>query len=301
TELGIDILRTAMFTGPAIYVNYSVYPLNRVEVRQAMAYAIDRQQNGFVSLGESGVPVELMTGMSDALADIWLSGDTIDSLNTYDKDLDMAASLLEGIGFSKGADGIWVDDQGNPLAFELTFPQEFADWSAAAENAIAQLNEFGFNITGRGVPFQQHVQDVYDANFQIAIRNWGLGEPIPGLSYLEPYDRYNGQGEAAGEAGGGMKFDPNVTYSGGTINVRDVALASGQGTDTEAQAVLVEQLAVSFNELLPTIPLWERFTNNALNRNYLDAPAFDDPIYINDTTLDAWMPYLIITGGIGPA
>jgi peptide/nickel transport system substrate-binding protein len=300
-DQGIDILRTAMFTGPAMYFNHSVYPLNLPEVRKAIAYVVDREQNGFVSLGESGVAVELMTGMSDALADIWLSEDTINSLNTYEVDLDAATELLESVGFSKGDDGIWVDDQGNPLAFELIFPQEFADWSAAAENAIAQLNEFGFNITGRGVQFQQQEQDVYDSNFQIAIRNWGIGEPIPGLSYLQPYDRYNGQGELAGQAGGGMKFDNNVTYSGGTINVRDVALASGEGTDTEAQAALVEQLAVSFNELLPVVPLWERFTNNALNRKFLNAPSFDDPIYVNDTTLDAWMPYLIITGGVSPA
>ena len=62
-----------------------------------------------------------------------------------------------------------------------------------------------------------------------------------------------------------------------------------------------EQLAVSYNELLPAIPLWERYTNNALNRKFIDAPPFDDPIYVNDTTLDAWMPYLIITGGVAPA
>ena len=301
TDQGIDILRTGMFSGPAIYVNYDVYPLNLTEVRQAMAYVIDREQNGFVSLGESGVAVELMTGMSDALADIWLSEETIDSLNTYPVDHAAAEELLTGIGFSRGDDGIWVDDQGNPLAFEMTFPQEYADWSAAAENAVAQLNEFGFDITGRGVQFQQHEQDVYDSNFEMAIRNWGIGDPIPSLSYLQPYDRWNGQGELAGQAGGGMNFDTNVTYSGGDVDVRELAIQSGQGTDTEAQAELVDQLAVSFNELLPAIPLWERFTNNALNRNYLDAPSFDDPIYINDTTPDFWMTYAIMTGILGPA
>jgi peptide/nickel transport system substrate-binding protein len=298
---GIDILRTGMFTGPGIYFNYDVYPLNRVEVRQAIAMAIDREQNGFVSLGQSGVPSELMTGMSDALADIWLSEDVIDSLNSYSYDPEGAAALLEGIGFTKGDDGVWIDDQGNPLAFELIFPQEFADWSAAAENATTQLNDFGFQITARGVPFQQQEQEVYASNFQMAIRNWGIGSPLPGESYLQPYDRYNGQGLSAGEAGNGMNFDTNVTYSGGEINVRDLAIASGKGVDQEAQAAQVEQLAVSFNELLPTVPLWERFTNNALNRKFLDAPDFSDPIYINQTSADAFMPYLIITGGIGPA
>ena len=47
---GIDIIRGPGYNGPAIYVNYTVSPLDKVEVRQAMAYVINRDQNGFVSL-----------------------------------------------------------------------------------------------------------------------------------------------------------------------------------------------------------------------------------------------------------
>lgn len=301
-EQGIDIVRGHSFNGPAIYVNFDVYPLNRVEVRQAMAYVIDREQNGFVSLGESGLAVEDMSGLADSLGDNWIPEDVQDQLNPYDPDTEMATSLLEGIGFTKGDDGKWMDDQGNALAFDLKFPAEYADWSAAAENAISQLNDFGFQITGVAVQFQQQEQDVYNSDFQMAIRNWGASSPFPSVSYLEPYLRYNGQGLAAGdEAGGGMKFDPNVTYSGGEINVYDTAVASGQGLDVEAQKVLVGQLALSFNELLPAIPLWERLGNNALNRNFLDLPASDDPLLGQPWGgTDAWMPYLITTGGVKP-
>ena len=215
-DQGIDIIRGPGYNGPAIYVNYTVSPLDKVEVRQAMAYVINRDQNGFVSLGNSGVAVADMSGMSDALDSAWLTQDQIDALNPYDTDLDKATSLLEGIGFSKGADGMWMDDQGNPLAFDLEFPAEYADWSAAAENAIEQLNAFGFQITGKRVQYQQQLQDVYDGNFQMAIRNWGAGSPFPGEFYLEPIVDYNGQGVLAGEGvGGGMHFDTNVTYSGG--------------------------------------------------------------------------------------
>jgi peptide/nickel transport system substrate-binding protein len=302
TAQGIDIIRSGMNNGPGIYVNYRVYPLNRVEVRQAMAYAIDREQNGFVSLGESGVGVEYMDGMSDGLSDAWLSQDTLDSLNTYSYDPAKAEELLTGIGFSRNADGIWVDDNGDTLSFELTFPQEYADWSAAAENATAQLNDFGFDITARGVQFQQHPQDVYDGNFEMAIRNWGLGDPIPARSYLEAYLRYNGQGELAGETGGGMGFDNNVTYSGGDINVFDVANESSQGVDHAAQAELVTELAVSYNELLPAIPLWERYTNNALNRKYISVPDASDPVFANfGGGADNWMTYLILKGIAAPA
>lgn len=300
-EQGIDIIRGASYSGPALYVNHSVAPLDRPEVRQALAYAIDREQNGFVSLGESGIAVECMCGLSDNLTPLWLSDEAMDALNTYDYDTDMAAEVLEGIGFSMGDDGVWVDDQGNRMAFELIFPAEFLDWAAAAENVTQQLNDFGFEITARGVQFQQQQQDVYDSNFQLAIRNWGIGSPFPGQSYLEPYNRYNGQGELAGEGvGGGMRFNLDVTYSGGTINVFDVAIQSGEGLDVDAQKALVEQLALSYNELLPAIPLWERYGNNPLNREFVDAPASDDPIY-NNAGADHFMPYLIMTGRIKPA
>ncbi|MCA9883784.1 MAG: hypothetical protein KC546_06085 [Anaerolineae bacterium] len=300
---GIDIVRSGMNNGPGLYVNFAVYPLNLVEVRQAIAYAIDREQNGFVSLGESGVAVEYMDGMSDGLSEAWLSDETLDSLNTYSYDPDKATELLTSVGFSKNDDGVWVDDQGNTLSFELTFPQEFADWSAAAENVTAQLNDFGFDITARGVPFQQHPQEVYDGNFQMAIRNWGLGDPIPARSYLEAYNRYNGQGEVAGEAGSvGIGFDNNVSYSGGEINVFDVSNESAQGVDHDVQAALVTELAVSYNELLPAIPLWERYTNNALNRNFLSLPDVSDPTFANfGGGADNWMTYFILTGQVAPA
>ena len=300
---GIDIVRSGMNNGPGLYVNHAVYPLNLVEVRQAIAHAIDRIQNGVVSLGDSGVAVEYMTGMSDGLSEAWLSDDTLDSLNFYDYDLMKAEELLTGVGFSRNDDGVWVDDNGDALSFELTFPQEFADWSAAAENATAQLNEFGFDISARGVQFQQHPQDIYASNFEMAIRNWGLGDPIPGRSYLQAYNRYNGQGQFAGEGGGaGMNFDNNVDYSGGMANVLDLSNQSSQGVDKGAQAELVTQLALSYNELLPAIPLWERYTNNALNRGFISVPDSSDAIFANfGGGADNWMTTLILTGGAAPS
>jgi peptide/nickel transport system substrate-binding protein len=151
------------------------------------------------------------------------------------------------------------------------------------------------------VQFQQQEQDVYNSNFQLTIRNWGTANPFANASYLEPYNRYNGQGQFAGEGkGGGMKFNPDVTYSGGKINVRDVALKAGEGLDKEAQSKLIDQLALSFNELLPVVPLWERYGNNPMNRKFVEVPAGDDPIYQNPG-LDHFMPYLIITGKAAPA
>ena len=149
-----------------------------------------------------------MTGIGDSLVDTWVADDVKSELNTYDVDLDKATELLTGIGFTKGSDGKWLDDKGAPLAFTLEFPSDYTDWSAAAENALEQLNAFGFDITGNAVVSTQEEPDVYNSNFQMAIRNWGASSPFPGISWLEPFQRYNGQGATAGQqVGGGMNFN----------------------------------------------------------------------------------------------
>jgi peptide/nickel transport system substrate-binding protein len=299
---GLDIIRNPYYSGPAVYFNHKIEPLNKVEFRQAVAHIIDREENGFVSLGESGVAVEYMAGVSDNLLVNYVSEEVLESLNTYDLDLEGAAALLESIGYTKGADGTWADAEGNALAFELIFPAEYADWSAAAENAAQALNDFGIQVTARGVQFQQHFQEIYDGNFQMAIANWGTGSPFPYQSYLEPFRRFNGQGELAGEsaAGGGMGFDTNVTYSGGEVDLLALTIESSKGTDTEAIAAAVTELAKAYNELLPAVPLWERYGNNPINREFLSAPEVDDAVYLN-AGADHFMPYMILTGRITPA
>lgn len=297
---GLDIIRNPYYSGPAVYFNFKVEPLNKVEFRQAVAHIIDREQNGFVSLGESGVAVEYMAGVSDNLLVNYVSEEVLDSLDTYDLDLEAAAALLESIGYTKGADGTWADASGTALSFEMIFPAEFADWSAAAENAAQALNDFGIGVTARGVQFQQHFQEVYDGNFELAIVNWGTGSPFPYQSYLEPFRRFNGQGELAGESSGsGMGFDTNVTYSGGEIDVLALTIDSSKGTDTEAIAAAVTELAKAYNELLPAVPIWERYGNNPINREFLNAPEVDDNVYLN-AGADHFMPYMILTGRITP-
>ncbi len=302
-DQGIDIVRGPLYSGPALYFNHTVTPLDRPEVRRALAHAIDRDENGFVALGDSGVAVEYMSGMSDLVAENTVDEAVLDELDPYDYDPELAAQMLTDAGFSKGDDGVWLDDTGKRMAFTLIFPSDYSDWAAAAENATQALNDFGFDITARGVLSAQQQQDVYDGNFQMAIRNWGAASPLPYVSYLEPYQRYNGQGQLAGEGtGGGMGFDTNVSYSGGEVDLLELALASSRGLDEAQQREQAGELAKSYNELLPAIPLWERYGNNPLNREFVDAPPSDDPIYQNGTAIpDPFMTYLLLTGGIGPA
>ena len=200
-DMGTRITRAPTYSGPAIFFNQDVYPFSKPEFRQAVAYAIDRDQNGKVSLGDSGKAMTYLTGFSDNMLPNWLSKEQTDKLTVYKYDPKKAEELLTKIGFKKGADGIWLDDKGKPLAFELSVPAEFADWSAAAENLAEQLNKFGIKTTVRGVNFQQIGTDVDQGKFQMAIQGWGAGNPHPQFAFsndlfLHNYRRRDGRARA---------------------------------------------------------------------------------------------------------
>ena len=80
------------------------------EVRQALAYAINFEENAFVSLAESGVVQDCMCGFSDNMTPLWLSDDTLANLNPYSQDLELAEQMLLDIGFTRDDDGVWLDD-----------------------------------------------------------------------------------------------------------------------------------------------------------------------------------------------
>jgi peptide/nickel transport system substrate-binding protein len=306
---GYRIIRAPIYTGPALYFNMTVHPFEVKEVRQALAYVIDRAENGNVSLAESGRAIELMTGFSDNLAPLWLTDEATSQLNRYEFNPDTAEEILLGLGFSRDSDGVWLDDTGSRMEFELTAPAEFADWSAAAENVAEQLTEFGVRVTFRGVNFQQHPIDVNEGNFQLAIRGWGAGNPHPHFSFNHNFRTHNplfgaqGTAESGSIDSPGISFDLNqVTDVVGTLDLAALTDDSGKGNDEEVQKADISTLALAYNELLPQIPLWERYGNNpAPNIRVTGWPEDGDPVYLNGPYADAFATVLLLQGRLEPA
>ncbi|WP_169239417.1 ABC transporter substrate-binding protein [Candidatus Roseilinea sp. NK_OTU-006] len=295
---GIRIIRAPTYSGPAIYFNHDVYPLGLKEVRQAIAYSVKRDENGKVSLGDSGVPHKYMVGISDNLIPNWIEADALAQMNTYDYNPQKAEELLTGIGFKKGDDGVWVDDKGKKLEFELTVPAEFADWSAAAENLANQLNQAGFKITVRGVQFQQHAKDIPAGNFVMAIRGWGAGNPHPSFSWITPLFNAN---YVASTTGKGMNFPMKQKVGDQEVDLEQLITDSALGLDESAQKAAVTEVAKVFNELLPIVPLWERYGNNpALNVRVEGFPPDGDPIYKNAVYGDNFVVMMILDGTLRP-
>jgi peptide/nickel transport system substrate-binding protein len=302
TEQGIRVLRPPTYSGASLKFNYSqLTHFSDKRVRQALAHAIDREQVGFVSLAESGVPVEFMTGMSDNLVPEWLDQEAIDSLHRYEYDPERAAALLEEAGWTKDGEW-WTDPDGNEAAYELSFPAEFADYSATGTNVAEQLTAFGFNIAPRAVTFTQIPTDVLEGRFQMVIQAWGSStNPHPHYSYVQDFFFQNTRVET--ETARGMDF-PLVqeTDVAGEVDIEELVVASGEGMDIERQKEQIEQIALVFNELLNIIPLYERYGNNAALEGVRVAewPEDDDPILENSPYADGIPTMLMLTGELEP-
>ena len=307
-SLGYRIIRAPIYSGPALYFNHTIHPFEMKEVRQALAYAINFEENAYISLAESGVAQECMCGFSDNLTSLWLSEDTRAVLHPYTQDLEMAEQMLMDIGFTRADDGVWIDDTGARMEWELTAPAEFSDWSAAAENVAEQLTNFGFKTSFRGVNFQQHPIDVNEGKFQLSIRGWGAGNPHPSFSYENNFSTHNAAATGIGGTGGsidlpGMSFDLNVsTDSVGDVDMWALTKEAGSGGDAASQIQALDTIALAYNELLPQIPLWERYGNNPVPSRFASGWLPEgDPIYVNSPYADSFVVIQILNGQLGPA
>lgn len=302
-NLGYRIIRPPIYSGPALYFNHTIHPFEMKEFRQALAYAINKDENAFISLGESAKRQVCMCGFSDNMTPLWLSEEVSAALNPYEYNLEMAEEILTGLGFTRDSDGVWLDDTGARMEFELTAPAEFADWSAAAENTAEQLTAFGIKTAFRGVNFNQHPIDVNEGKFQLAIRGWGAGNPHPSFSYETDFSVHNAAASGIGGGTGsienpGMSFDLNVsTDSVGDVDLWALTKASGSGGDAAAQIATLDTVAQAYNELLPQIPLWERYGNNPVPSRFAAGWLPEgDPIYINSPYADSFVTIQILTG-----
>ncbi|MBI5650748.1 MAG: hypothetical protein HZC40_09940 [Chloroflexi bacterium] len=277
--------------GPGMYFNNDVYPLNKKEVRQAFAYAIDRVENCKVAFGDACRPVKYEAGFTDAAVPTWLSAAQLAKLNTYDADVKKAEALLTGLNFKKGADGIWVDDKGKKLEFELSVPADFTEYLASSENVAQQLTKFGIKITVK--PYQSsertnlHKAGKYQISMDIGFR----------FTYFHPYVSFdynlrpgvvsagwknNPEGNE-GERGINLPFKQK-TADGKEINIKEWVDKMAEGFDAEKQKPYIADVASFFNDSLPVLMMFERYLTDPIDTKTRVTGwlPVDDKIYKNN-------------------
>jgi peptide/nickel transport system substrate-binding protein len=291
-DAGFRLIRGPGYTGPAIVFHWEkAAPFQDKRLRQAVAYAINKDESAKVAYGDSARPQKFMAGFSDNLVPQWLSPADMGKLNSYAYDVSKANALMTAAGYAKGSDGIYAKD-GKTLEFELYYPSDQADWASAADHAQKSLNTFGIRIVPRGAIRSQQLPDVNAGRFQITIMAWGTGNPHPQGSFIQDLRTHN-----TIPAQGGMKYPLKQGNTDFDILINKM----GDGFDTNAQKAPVTEAALAFNDLLPVIPLWERYGNNPVNetKRVRGWKPDGDPIYKNPWSTEAFTTLMIMDGTLG--
>ena len=124
-----------------------VAPWDNAEMRWAINHAISRDE--IIAIAYEGVTIPSRTmyveygGMFpfiDAIEDAGMAFNT-------EADLDAAAALLEGNGYSQNDDGRWVDMDGDALSLEIQVHEGFIEKRRITTNLVEQLQRFGIDAT----------------------------------------------------------------------------------------------------------------------------------------------------------
>jgi peptide/nickel transport system substrate-binding protein len=149
-----------------ILVNLKKSPFDQLAVRQAISYAIDRQQ--WSTIAESGYETPASPTGLLPLDDKYLDP-TYQGLK-FSVDTSKAAQLLEGAGYKKGADGIYADSAGHRLSFNFEIPSGYTDWVAGAPVIASDLKAVGIEINIKTVSTDVFTSDVQNGNFDITMQ-----------------------------------------------------------------------------------------------------------------------------------
>ncbi|NDL59518.1 ABC transporter substrate-binding protein [Phytoactinopolyspora mesophila] len=300
----IDFIRTPLSTGTGVWFNQSIEPFDDKRFRQAIALIIDRQRNATVSLGDAARPIEYMVGFSDNYVDAWLSDEAVAQLTTYERDEDAAAQLLEEVGLARDGD-TWMYE-GTPFGFEITAPSDFPDFLASGRDVSEQLNEFGFDTHVRGIPAANRPDTIRQARYEVLLDFSMVSTPSHPATSLDwnMAEGFFGTNNPEADGSNGLNWPWQQQAPDGTeVYIPDLLEEAVAGLEMEPQKGAVGTLAQIFNDQLPVVPIFERYTTDPIAHGPRVAGwlPMDHPVYENNQGSDPPVAIQFLEGVLQPA
>jgi peptide/nickel transport system substrate-binding protein len=168
---------------PSIFFNMSKKGLDNVDVRKAIAMAIDYKKVSDLAMsGYSSAMKPSITLDSDAEKK-YVDQDAIKSLQ-WTTDVAGANALLDKIGAKKGADGIRVLDGTRLGPYDVECPYGWSDWNASLEIVAQNAKAIGIEIRTK---FPE--QPVWNNDLQTGKFDIIMNTPAGGISPSQPWNR----------------------------------------------------------------------------------------------------------------
>ncbi|HEY1572403.1 MAG TPA: ABC transporter substrate-binding protein [Pseudonocardiaceae bacterium] len=230
----------------AIFPNEKVAPLNDPKVRQALAYAMDRDKAS--TIGEYGYePAGNQLGVVTPTFQSWVSPQA-KAADGYKYDPAKAKQILEADGYHLGSDGIFVGPNGKRLSLHVINEGGFSDWVAAVQALQQSAKAAGVDLVPDNLSDDDYDNKLFNGQFDLAYYA-ETGGPAPYYEFRQWLYSANSAPIGQTAASNFERFsDPQV----------DALLDQyGATTDSATQHQIIGQLEQVMLTQVPIIPITE--------------------------------------------
>lgn len=251
--------------GMGIWPDHSDEPWSIREVRQAFYYALDREAI-VANVGESTKVSHhpTPTGLTWAVVEQYLGSTDPEGFNTYSFDQDQAESLLDDAGYEP-----------SDISASLAYPQGWSDWAVAAQSAIDQLQNGGWDIDGdarSGGPggFADELGDSLDLACD---QHTPGGDPTQNIPYFSLLYKLRNQNFSQRNSNSHFAnyTENEVEVNGSTVNIDDTFDALQTASEDE-RGDLIRDLALVFNKEVVCYHLMEKYEQSFIDESRFDIP-----------------------------
>jgi peptide/nickel transport system substrate-binding protein len=263
------------------------YPYGMVQVRQALAYIIDRKKLAQLDMGGTLIqdpPTIAPDGVNDAMAlPKYITSSQLAGMNHYNTNLSKATSLLESVGFKKKG-GTWYTPQGKAWSMTIAEPNGTSQFEEDGVAIADMLKTFGIKADSLDANQATYGSQQLAGDYAVSegYMDWG-GTPNPLGDFANTFDvsalptwnyppYYNGAGKFDGSVAIGIGPLSDVPGLGKVL----VAATLNRELNTAPPsqwAGYTYDWARWINQNLPILPLY----NNAFHEAYSTSRYSDFP------------------------
>jgi len=249
--------------------NVAHKPLDNQKFRQAVVYALDRNKIRQVANYYGLTTDPSAAGMSQSFVSKWVPSGILSQFTKFTYDPSRATVLLKSIGWTKGKDGNWKDENGKTHILMIAAPNNNAWFVNSGQVVSEQLTKFGLPTKFEAVDPSVYYGNVnngsgkYDMSIDFMDVSWSFTFPWFSMSnaywdssWKEAHIPDNGNGQAKWISKG---------YDGKTVNVSQLLNQIPYMQNASERKHAIGEIAYVTNQTAWSVNLFQNVTGTWYN------------------------------------